>query len=197
VPAVVASGPGSGPTRNAYWGLVDPALLTPEGVGEKSSCTLDDMSDAMTAPEAAWNGFLANLAEAEAFLDELGTYRHPKTWWFNGGGLDTAEGASYKLSSNWVRSENYPTRGFRGFLRGEDGSSMQAVLQGPTGKGDGTVPLMSSSFNDSKEPSPGAPANHTFDGLEHQPAYQQAEPQAWATAAITAIAGAWFKEQHG
>jgi hypothetical protein len=163
----------------------------------KSSEKLDDKADAISSPDGPWAGFLDNLAEAESFLDDLGTYRHPKTWWFNGGGLDTAEGASFELTSNWLRSDNYPTRGFRGFLRGEGGSSMQAVLQDPTGKGDGTVPLTSSGFNGTAAASPAPPANRTFDGLEHQPAYQNGAAKAWATAAITAIAGMYFKEQHG
>lgn len=197
VPAVVREGPGSGATHNAYWGLVDPELLTPEGVSTKTDNVLDDGADAMQAAATPWTGFLANLAQAESLQDALGTYRHPKTWWFNGGGLDTAEGASYAISSNWVRSDNYPTRGFRGFLRDQAGSSMQAVLQDPTGNGDGTVPIMSSSFNGNLSPSPAAPANRTFDGLAHQPAYGDGDVRTWATAAITAIIGMHFKELHG
>ena len=96
-----------------------------------------------------------------------------------------------------MRSDNYPTRGFRGFLRDQEGSSLQAVLQDPTGKGDGTVPIMSSSFNGDRTPSPSAPANRTFDGLAHQPAYEDGEVRTWATAAITAIIGLHFKEKHG
>ena len=197
VPAVVREGPGSGPTHNAYWGLVDPELLTPEGVSTKTDNPLDDGADAMEAVSKPWTGFLANLAQAEALQDALGTYRHPRTWWFNGGGLDTADTASYAVSSNWVRSDNYPTRGFRGFLRDQEGSSLQAVLQDATGKGDGTVPIMSSSFNGDLTPSPSAPANRTFDGLAHQPAYEDGEVRTWATAAITAIIGLYFKETHG
>jgi hypothetical protein len=197
VPAVVVAGPGSGPTRNDYWGLVDPELLTPEKVVAPAPNARDAGSLLLLRPGTPWDGYLANLAQAESLLDGLGTYRHPKTWWFNGGGLDTAEGASYELSSNWVRSDNYPTRAFRGFLRDGEGSDMQAVLQDPVGVGDGTVPVMSSSFNNSRIPSPAAPASRIFDGLAHQPAYEDDAVRTWATAAITAIAGLHFKEQHG
>jgi len=74
---------------------------------------------------------------------------------------------------------------------------MQAVLQDPVGIGDGTVPVMSSSFNNSRIPSPSSPANRMFDGLAHQPAYEDDAVRTWATAAITAIISLHFKEQHG
>jgi pimeloyl-ACP methyl ester carboxylesterase len=197
VPAVVSPEAGKGQTNNTYWGLVDPALLTPKDVETKTSNSLDDKSDDMLPPDAAWKGYLANLAEAEAFLDELGTYRHPKTWWFNGGGLTTAETSGYDLESNWMRSDSYPTRGFRGFLRGPDGSKKQAILKEADGTGDGTVPIMSSSFNGSLSPPPAPPANRTFPKLAHQPAYENDAVQTWATAAITAIAGLYVKQRHG
>jgi hypothetical protein len=46
-------------------------------------------------------------------------------------------------------------------------------------------------------PGPTPPTNCSFDKLEHQPAYADASAPAWATAAVTAIAGLHFKEQHG
>jgi len=56
---------------------------------------------------------------------------------------------------------------------------------------------MSSSFNNSRIPSPSSPANRMFDGLAHQPAYEDDAVRTWATAAITAIISLHFKEQHG
>ena len=201
VPAEVAPAAGTGSTSNAYWGLVDPALLTPGVVTPPPAAAqagpLDQEVLGVRAPSVPWSGYLANLADAEAFLEDLGTYRHPKTWWFNGGGLDTAQTASYELASNWVRSESYPTRAFRGFLRGEGGKELKAELQDPAGSGDGTVPVMSSSFNGSLTPSPAPPANRTFAGLAHQPAYENTDVRTWATAAITAIAGQYVNERHG
>jgi hypothetical protein len=198
VPAIVAQGAGTGPSHNTYWGLVDPSLLTPEGVTAApapGSAEADLMAG--RSGDAPWQGYLANLATAESHLADLGTYRHPRTWWCNGDGLYIPETAAFELESCWVRSDRYPKNGFRGFLRGTDGSGMQAVLQSPDGKGDGTVPRMYSSFNVSPTPSPTVPANRTFDKLAHQPAYQDASVQTWATAAVTAIAGMHFKEQHG
>jgi hypothetical protein len=198
VPAIVAPDDGSGPTHNTYWGLVDPALLTPEATAAKHKPgSLDEELAGARTNDIAWTGYLANLAEAESLLTDLGSYRHPRTWWFNGDGLDTPETAAFELGANWVRTDSYPKNGFRGFLRDAHGSKQQAVLQGPDGKGDGTVPRMSSSFNASVAPSPTPPANSSFNQLAHQPAYQDAAVQAWATAAVTAIAGLHFKEQHG
>lgn len=197
VPAIIEPTPGTAESNNAYWGLVDPALLTPEVVKAKTDNELDVAADAMTAESAPWKQFLANLAEAESFGDALGSYRHPKTWYFNGTGLDTATTVSYVIESNWVRSESYPTRGFRGFLRGERGTSQQAVLQQPTGNGDGTVPILSATFNGSMTATPGPPAHQSFEGLEHQPAYENSDVQAWAICAITALAHERYKETRG
>ncbi len=198
VPAIVRPDSASNPTSNTYWGLVDPNLLTPEVVKPKGQVNpLDDESLQMCVATVPWNSYIANLDEAESFLDALGTYRPPSMWWFNGEGLKTPENAVYELSSNWVRSDNYPKNGFRGFLRDARGSDIQAVLRGPYGTGDGTVPVMSSSFNGSLAPSPAPPANRTFADLKHQPAYEDPRARAWTIAAITAIAGIHFKEHHG
>lgn len=177
--------------------LVDPALLRPTDVKAKPKNADDETALASERESDAWTGYLANLAEAESLLDDLDTYRHPKTWWFNGSDLTTAETVSFEFSSNWMRSEHYPSRGFRGFLRGTEGKSMQARIKDPVGSGDGTVPTNSSSFNSKAPGSPSAPANRTFPKLEHQPAYEDNNVKAWATAAITAIAGLRFKELKG
>jgi len=72
---------------------------------------------------------------------------------------------------------------------------VQAQFNDPVG--DGTVPTSSSSFNGDSPDSPSAPGHRTFPKLEHQPAYEQAPVQTWATAAVTAIAGLRFKEPKG
>jgi pimeloyl-ACP methyl ester carboxylesterase len=197
VPAVVDPEPGTGPGHNTYWGLVDPALLRPTDVKTKPKNADDETALAARIPSAAWTAYLANLAEAESLLDALGTYRHPKTWWFNGSERTTAETVSFELSENWMRSEHYPSRGFRGFLRGTGGKSMQAQFKDAEGSGDGTVPTTSSNYNGQAAASPAAPANKTFRKLEHQPAYEDGDVKKWATAAITAIAGLRFKELKG
>jgi hypothetical protein len=101
------------------------------------------------------------------------------------------------VESNWVRSENYPTRLFRGFVRAADGSSMQAVLQDPDGNGDGTVPVSSAMFQGSGHRSPGQPTSHDFPELSHQPAYNDENARRWVVCAITALCKIHFKKRHG
>src|SRR6185295_10890891 len=122
-------------------------LLEPERVNTPSDNDLDAAADAKTDPDRAWNNFKdVYLKEAESFHDELGVYAHPATRRFYGSRLHTAETIRMEIESNWVRSESYPTRLFRGFLRAANGDDMQAVLQDPDGNGDGTVPVFSAMF---------------------------------------------------
>ena len=76
VPAIVGPDDGKGATYNTYWGIVDPALLTPEVVAAKPKpgSMDEDMAGARTN-DVAWKGYLANLADAESLLTDLGTYR--------------------------------------------------------------------------------------------------------------------------
>jgi hypothetical protein len=149
--------------------------------------------------DAAWKRFLGYLAEAETFHEQIGSYKHPNTWRFHGFGLYTTENVEMKVESNWVRSENYPTRGFRGFFRANGGSPMQAKLQPPTGDGDGTVPTSSATFNDPSNANqpPGPPPHHGFKKLSHQPAYEDGEAQRWVICTITALCQKRFEEKHG
>ncbi len=199
VPAVVDPEPGKGASQNTYWGLVDPALLRPTEVKTppKDPKSHDNPMLAFKGTDTAWTGYLANLAEAESFLDDLGTYRHPKTWWFNGSGLTTAETVGFDIGPVDKETEHYPKRAFRAFLRKADNSTAQAQFKAPVGSGDGTVPTSSSSFNGDAAKSPAPPVNTTFPNLEHQPAYEQDPVQTFATAAITAIAGLRLKEAKG
>jgi hypothetical protein len=155
--------------------------------------------DVNSAGDEAWNRFIGYLLEAESFHDQLGTSRHRNTWRFHGSGLDTAETVDMNVTSNWVRSENYPTRGFRGFFRANGGAPMQAVLQNPNGDGDGTVPTSSATLNDANnaDQPPGPPLHHGFKKLSHQPAYEDGEAQRWVVCAITALCQKRFEEKHG
>jgi hypothetical protein len=199
VPAEVNPPAGSGPSNNTYWGLVDKNLLSPDeqGVRETPGNDLDQLADRMRDPEGPWNDYLKYLGEAKSFHSDVGEYVHPRTLRFHGKGLPTAHTVTLQVESNWVRSENYPTRGFRGFFRGPNGASMQAVLQDPRGDGDGTVPTWSATMGGAGHTCPGEPAAHGFESLEHQPAYQQPEVQKWVISAITALCHERYKEQHG
>jgi pimeloyl-ACP methyl ester carboxylesterase len=201
VKAVVSPGKGEGPSDNAYWGLVDPNLLTPERVDTPDVSSMDTEA-AAHSDDSAWSSYLGYLAEAESFQQAVGSYMHPNTWRFHGTDLTTADGIQMVTESNWVRSDSYPENwvigggGFRGFFRDADGDDMQAVLQDPAGVGDGTVPVHSATLGDGSA-SPGPPANQAFSGLEHQPAYENAEVQRWVIAAITAACHKRFQEKRG
>jgi hypothetical protein len=209
VRAQVTEPAGSGPSSNAYWGLVDPALLTPEVVGRAAgptsgaaaatmhAPTLDDVAESAAGPDAAWDRYLGYVAEAEAFHDDLAGRQHPATWTFWGTGLNTAERVRMFDESNWVRSDPYPTRGFRGFFRDAEGSSRQAVLQEPADDGDGTVPTHSARMSGHLPDSPSAPANRGFDELSHQPAYEDNNARHWTVCAIFALAGRRFHDRRG
>lgn len=219
LPAQVTPGTGTGASSNAYWRLVDPALLTPEVVSRPApggaeggsganaptmnggagggGGSLDDVAEAGMGSGPAWSNYLSLLSEAESFHDALGSRQHPQTWTFHGTGLATAETVRMFDESNWVRSENYPTRGFRGFFRAADGSARQAVLQDPSGDGDGTVPTSSALMSSHLPAAPGAPANRGFANLSHQPAYEDGNAQRWVVCAIHGLAGIRYRERRG
>jgi hypothetical protein len=188
VRAVVRPRAGERPSTNAYWGLVDPDLLDPGNRAaartaehESEENVLDGASE-VTNP---WEQYLRMLQIAETFHDRLKVRRHPRTFCFRGTGHDTAERIELRIESNWVRSDPYPTRGFRGFFIDPDGGRMQAVLQDPAGDGDGTVPLASASaLDDASRPPPGDPPIP----LEHQPAYERPRAQQYTVAAVVALA---------
>lgn len=196
VPAVVNPPAMCAPEPPAFWGLVDPDLLRPEVVPATGGNDLDAMAASMQREDAAWQAYLGYLGQAESFHDQTDSYRHPNTWRFHGAGLSTAETVTFAIESNWVRSENYPVRGFRGFFE-HDGSAMQAVLQDPAGGGDGTVPVSSATFLGSHHRAPGPPDNQAFQGLAHQPAYESGETQRWVVCAITALCEKRFDERRG
>lgn len=196
VPAVVNGPEVCSPEPPAFWGLVDPSLLRPEDVPAAGGNELDALAESMQRADAAWQNYLGYLALAESFHDQTDGYIHPNTWRFHGSQRTTAETVTLAVESNRVRSENYPVRGFRGFFWGDE-SAMQAILQNPAGGGDGTVPVSSATFQGSHHRAPGQPDNQEFRGLEHQPAYEGAEPRRWVVCAITALCEKHFTDKHG
>jgi hypothetical protein len=124
------------------------------------------------------------LGMAESFHDTLGKQAHTHTFNFHGYSKSTADVIEMRVESNWVRSEPYPERGFRGFFTNSAGSAMQAVLQDPAGDGDGTVPVSSSAALDQAgKPAPG----DTKVKVEHQPAYEDGTAQKYVIQAINAL----------
>jgi len=197
-PARVAPPPGSGASGNAYWRLVDPDLLTPEVVAATPGGTgggNDDLAEQMSpASTAAWNSYIEQLDKAKSFHGSLGVRGHPNTFTFWGTGHASAGTIRLNVTSNWVREESYPTRGFRGFFRDAEGSSMQAVLADPAGPGDGTVPV--SSGRRLADPAREAPGDAAI-AVEHQPAYEAPAAQAYTVRAVLALVRRHYKARTG
>src|SRR5579863_2696435 len=129
------------------------------------------------------------LSIAESFHDQLQNQAHSQTYTFRGIGHTTSDVVELAIQSNWVRSEPYPERGFRGFFTNASGSSMQAVLQDPAGDGDGTVAkssAASATLAPAGKPVPGQPNPADFK-VEHQPAYEDSKAQAFTVKAIIAL----------
>ncbi len=183
VKAVVRPAPGEKPSNNTYWGLVDPDLLDPGYAPPQNPNTRDQM-DAAALSSDSWPTFLATLDIAERFHDTLGVRAHPRTFCVRGVGHKTADVIEMRVESNWVRSDPYPVRGFRGFFLNADGTSMQAVLQDPAGDGDATVVRSSATALDAAgKAMPGDRAVK----VEHQPAFENDDVQAFAIEAIIAL----------
>lgn len=193
-PAVVREPPGSGPSTNEYWNLTDPDLLNPGGTAPASGPVDPNDNDSLREARPALSPFdqyLRMLAIAEWFHDRLGARAHPRTFNFWGTGQDSADVVELRIESNWTRSDSYPKRGFRGFFRGAGGSSRQAVLQDPSGDGDATVPVSSATKLRSRSRS--APGDQGME-LEHQPAYEDPNAQAYAVRAIIALVKSRYED---
>lgn len=184
------------PSTNPWWGLIDPALLRP---GENAPADDDNAIDAVIgeAVPPAWFSYLGLLAQAEAFHDSLGTYTHPNTRYLWGTGHKTAETIKFRAESNWVQSDPYPSRGFRGFYRDVAGSQMQALLLDPDGNGDATVPVSSATFAGADVDQAEGPPEPKGLPVEHQPAYDNPQAQRFVVAAITATLAERYQAERG
>jgi hypothetical protein len=215
VRAIVQPNPKEKPSTNRYWGLVDADLLEPddpENFGDpsdegapaaqtpeidspspKSMGQLDELDASMiTTPPFA--NYLTLLGIAESFHDTLGAKAHPHTFCAVGAGHETTDAIEMRVESNWVSSDPYPKRGFKGFYIDKDGNGMKAILQDGDGDGDGTVPLSSARLlNSDKKPPPG---DTTLD-VEHQPAFQDGSLQAFVLQAIAALCKIRYQEKRG
>src|SRR5207302_962657 len=90
---------------------------------------LDAARDASQASANPWDQFLRMLKLAEDFHDQLGLKQHPHTFCLRGTGHHSADVIEMQLESNWVRSDPYPARGFRGFFtRGRPARRGHTVL---------------------------------------------------------------------
>jgi pimeloyl-ACP methyl ester carboxylesterase len=191
VKAVVKPAAGVKPSNNAYWGLVDPALLDPDNgnVGKSSAKAATGNNgldaDADFVLRDPWGQYLRMLAIAEAFHRKLGKKKHPQTYNFWGVGHKTADVIELRAEkTGWLTNNPYPDRGFRGFFTDGNGKSMMAVLQEPAGAGDGTVPVSSASALKGSGKSVPEEAGLK---VEHQPAYENKAAQDFTVKAIIAL----------
>ena len=191
-PAVVKPADGQKPSKNKYWGLVDPNLLNPGHVPPDNPDEYEQMNaDAVSADP--WPAFLDTLAIAERFHDELEKRAHPRTFCVRGVGHETADVIELRVESNWVHKDPYPVRGFRGLFNNSAGKSMQAVLQDPAGDGDATVVTTSAAALRAAKQLPSDRAVK----VEHQPAYGNKEVRAFAIEAIIALCKVRYEERRG
>ncbi|MCU0970014.1 MAG: hypothetical protein MUF03_14610 [Rubrivivax sp.] len=198
VPAQTRKPTGGAPSGNTWWGLVDPDLLDPGRPAADAPAAEGDLDALLGGAVDPWASYLSLLDVAESFHDGLDTYTHPHTFHFHGRGLKTAEFVRFECETNWLWSDPYRTRGFKGFYRDARGRDMQAVLQDPAGDGDGTVPVSSATFQGGPAlPDPGDPGCPGFDDLDHQSAYERGPVQRYTIAAITALAQLRYREVRG
>ncbi len=195
IPAVVRPRAGERPSTNTYWGLADPALLDPDNrSAARTAAHASEANDLDSEIEVTdpWVQYLRMLVIAEEFHGKLGSLRHARTFCFRGNGHATADVIELRVESNWVRSDPYPTRGFRGFFIDGNGNRMQAVLQDPAGDGDGTVPLSSSgALDDPTRPRPG----DLLIAVEHQPAYESEAAENYTIRAIVALSKMRYEDR--
>ena len=191
IKAVVKPKKGEQPSTNEYWTLVDPDLLDP-GTVPPSGGNARDQLDASALSSDPWPRYRTVLDIAEQFHGTLLKKTHAHTFCLCGVGHETADVVELAIESNWIRSDPYPTRGFRGFFTNSAGDSMQAVLQDPAGDGDATVPRSSgTSLNTPGKQLPGDRAVN----VEHQPAFEDESVQEWAIEAIRALCKVRYEER--
>lgn len=202
VPAVLRPAAGKGASTNAFWGLIDPALLDPNNAfptpaagagaadaGTGTGATANDDPNALDAatprvPGSPWAQYRRMLDIAKAFHDKLGLTPHANTFCLRGTGQTTADVIELRGESYWVQGSSYGTREFSAYYRNAEDKNRRAVLQQPAGQGDGTVPLFSAgALNKAGRPPPG----DTDVAVTHQPAYEDPAAQAFTLRAITAL----------
>lgn len=166
------------------WALIDPDLLDPGRVIALTSD--DDDPDSLDAQAAVkpWEQYLNELAKAEKFQRMVSNKQHDTTFSFHGIGHTSADKIEYVSESVWVEKEPYEKRGFRGrYVLKKDGKShdRRAILQEPSGDGDGTVPSSSGAALDTKSQKKPAPMGGD---MEHEPAFNNAQARDFVVQSI-------------
>jgi len=158
-----------------YWGLIDPDLLDAAITSQSADSNDPDSIDAKTR-WSVWDQYLEQLKKAEHFHETIKKSTHPFTFTFHGTGHKSADRVEMKTESVVVEWDSYPKRGFRGRYKNSQGKDRRAMLQDPTGEGDGTVPVSSASaLDDIAQPTPQPMETKT----EHEPAYNEPAVRNW------------------
>jgi hypothetical protein len=191
VPAVVVPKDKSEPSRNAFWGLVDPDLLDP-GASTAPPAPGSIDADTSVGQPLPWSRYEGYLATAKSFHERLRAEAHPNTFSFAGSGHPTVDVVELRAEWRATPITNYRTRGFAAQFTSAEGRDMKALLQEPQGPGDGTVPLTSAQkLNTASRPSPG---DVVFDAM-HQSAYEGPQAQAYTIQAIRALCLMRYREK--
>ena len=192
--------------KDVWWRLVDPDLLDPAGIGGHTEHGYD--------PEAAWKNFLKRMNDVEEFhRSHLSSDQyHKPSHYFFAERIDTFATVRWRLppsvapidresirQARHCRGEGKGSRDLqitqRDALTGKvvDGNmhfgtkvQVPAVLQGPDGAGDGTVPVESA-----EAPSVAIPHGIAADevSFDHTDAYKSVLAQIYTLLAICRLAG--------
>lgn len=178
-----------------YWGLIDPDLLDPALVPPAESSDPDDpdMLDA-SSQDTPWDNYLGILNKAETFHNQLDDKTHANTYTFHGTGHDTADRIEMISESFIFERDSYPKRGFRGRYTNAENDKLRAVLQDPSGTGDGTVPISSASSLDQQAQRPPAPLGTPG---EHEPIYKSEAARDFTIRAIASLCSKHYEQITG
>ncbi|EYF08094.1 esterase/lipase family protein [Chondromyces apiculatus] len=186
--------------RQQFFRLVDPAQINPEATGAPTE-------------RDPWQRYTQLLNTAKSFHETLKLQRHDKTYTYHGAGLryrawDRVEWVAARDRWFFSRPDMAEDRALAsGALIAKDSNSggkeefeieggsrtFEAVLQDPTGEGDGTVPVPSGEALSAlggavKEVLP-------VEGIDHQMAYDNATVQQFTVRAISLLAKEWFSSR--
>lgn len=191
VPAEVRPRAGEKPSTNKYWGLIDPDLLDPKDLTKNTTrpLTAKEKNSQLDAQEPAnggkspWSQYVTQLKKAETFHDDLLTSDmfDGRTYCIVGTDHPTPDVMELRIEQpdrKDAEKDVYEKREFRGQLTDASGKLLHAVLQAPSGPGDGTVPISSA----------GALDAYTKEvETKHQPAFQDDDVQKATLQAIMSL----------
>ncbi|MCC6556007.1 MAG: hypothetical protein IT372_23850 [Polyangiaceae bacterium] len=181
--------------RTQFYRLVTPEYVNPGATGAPTQ-------------RDGWAMFMKNLNTAKSFHEAIKLNRHDETYTYHGTGLkykafdrvewvvkrdrwffrepSAAEAAAAAAGAMpWTGSND---NGKEKLTVG--GSDFEAILQDPTGEGDGTVPVPS---GDALTNSGSVKEHIPVDGIDHQMSYDNARVRAFVARVVSLLAKQWFE----